>query len=110
MKMTFNEREYELTEKIGKTYYVWNIGKNMGNDEYLPLCELVSKYEINPDTLKAIKLNKEEVQLLRSAAGWGISSLKEAQKALRSKRSGYISNKKREHAKLTIEIFERISE
>ena len=90
-----------------------NIGENMGSDEYIPLAQDLKpgdkeNFEINPNTLKAIKLQPEEVQLLRTAAGVGINNKITAEKALKSKRKGYWSNRKREQAERTIDIFSRI--
>lgn len=113
---TLCERQdvFEIVDKIPTNYFVWNIGENMGTDEYIPICELLHQndvecHNINTNTLKAIKLPSEEVQKLRDAAGWGVRDLKSAKKALKSKRKGYISNNKRAMAALTIEIFERLS-
>lgn len=111
----WNTDIYKIVEKIPFNFYVWNIGENMGSDEYIPLCQdlypgIKDNYSINPDTLRAIKLPKEEVKLLREAAGWGIGNLKQAEKALKSKRRGYTSDRKRAAAELTIEIFRRICE
>lgn len=105
---------FELVDKIPSSFFVWNIGENMGHSEYLPLCEDLHPenkkcYEINTSTLKAIKLPSEEVQLLRAAAHWGVTSKAEAEKALKSKRKGYTSDKKRCHAEQTIDIFNRIT-
>lgn len=87
----------------------------MGSDEYVPLCQYLSPgikddYSINPDTLRAIKLPKEDVELLRESAGWGVNSLETARKALKSRRHSYMAEKKRESARKTIVIFERITE
>lgn len=106
---------YKIVDKIPFGFYIWNIGKNMGSDEYIPLCQdlhlgIKGDYSINPDTLRAIKLPKEEVKILREAAGWGVVSLKEAKKALKSKRHSYTAERKRENARKTIDIFERITE
>lgn len=106
---------YKIVEKIPFGFFVWNIGENMGSDEYVPLCQYLSPgikddYSINPDTLRAIKLPKEEVELLREAAGWGVNSLETARKALKSRRHSYMAEKKRESARKTIVIFERITE
>ena len=86
----------------------------MGHDEYIPVCQDLrpgdkDSFEINARTLKAIKLSKEEVQLLRKAAGYGVNSKETAEKALRSKRKGRMSDIKRVHAEKTIDIFNRIS-
>ena len=110
-----NTHVFKIVEKIPFNFYVWNIGENMGSDEYIPLCQdlypgIKDNYSINPDTLRAIKLPKEEVELLREAAGWGVGNLKEAEKALKSKRHSYIAEKRRESSRKTIDIFKRITE
>lgn len=105
---------FEIVEKITAGFFVWNIGDNMGLDEYIPICEDLhpedkDNYEINTSTLKAIKLSVEEVKVLRKAASVGINSKKTAEKALKSKRRGYWSDKKREQAENTIDIFNKIT-
>ena len=105
---------FEIVEKIPDGFFVWNIGDNMGLDEYIPICEDLhpddkDNYEINPNTVKAIKLSVEEVKALRKAASVGINSKKTAEKALKSKRRGYWSDRKREQAEKTIDIFKRIT-
>ena len=106
---------FKIVGKIPVGFFIWNIGENMGSDEYIPLCQdlypgIKDDYSINPDTLRAIKLPKEEVELLREAAGWGVNSLETARKALKSRRHSYMAEKKRESARKTIVIFERITE
>ncbi|DAB25391.1 TPA: hypothetical protein CPT81_00015 [Candidatus Gastranaerophilales bacterium HUM_20] len=106
---------YKIVKKIPFGFYVWNIGENMGSDEYIPLCQdlypgIKDDHSINFDTLRAIKLPKEEVELLREAAGWGVNSLETARKVLKSRRHSYMAEKKRESARKTIVIFERITE
>ena len=86
----------------------------MKSPEWIPLCEDLhpedkDDYSINPDTLKAIKLPENEVQLLRDAAGFGVNSLATAEKALKSRRRGYMSDRAREQAEKVIDIFRRIS-
>lgn len=105
---------FEIVEKIPAGFFVWNIGENMGTDEYIPICEDLhpedkDNYEINASTLKAIRLSREEVETLREAAHIGIVSKKTAEKALKSKRRGYWSDRKREQAEKTIDIFKRIT-
>ena len=105
---------FEIVEKIPAGFFVWNIGENMGTDEYIPLCEDLhpedkDSYEINPSTLKAIRLRHEDVETLREAAHIGIVSKKTAEKALKSKRRGYWSDRKRAEAEKTIDIFKRIT-
>ena len=106
---------FEIVEKIPIHYFVWNIGENMGTDEYIPICEDLHQedkenFEIDTASLKAIKLPINEVKALREAAHIGIVSKKTAEKALKSKRRGYWSDRKRAAAELTIEIFRRICE
>lgn len=105
---------FEIVEKIPAGFFVWNIGDNMGLDEYIPICEDLhpedkDSYEINPNTLKAIRLRHEDVEALREAAHIGIVSKKTAEKALKSKRRGYWSDRKRKAANATIEIFNKIT-
>ena len=103
---------FEIVEKIPNNHFVWSIGENMGTDEYIPICEDLhpedkDNYEINTSTLKAIKLSIEEVKVLREAAHVGIVSKKTAEKALKSKRKGYWSDRKRAEAEKTIDIFKK---
>lgn len=111
----FGSHKFKIVEKIPSNYFVWNIGENMESDIYIPICQDLhpgdkDDYQINTETLKAIKLTVEEVKALRNAASVGINSIQTAQKALKSKRRGYLSDRKREQAQKTIKIFEKISE
>lgn len=106
---------FEIVEKIPAGFFIWNIGENMGTHEYVPICEDLhpenkDDFEINPLTLKAVKIAPDEWEKLDKAASWGVGNLKQAEKALKSKRRGYTSGRKRDAAKLTIEIFRRICE
>ena len=106
---------FEIVEKIPAGYYVWKIGENMGTHEYIPVCEDLhpgdkDNFEINLTTLKAVKVTPDEWAKLNKAAAWGIGNLAQAEKALKSKRRGYTSDRKRAAAELTIEIFRRICE
>lgn len=110
-----NTRTYEVVDKIPAGFFVWNIGENMGTDEYIPICEDLhpenrNDYSINPETVKAIRLDTKDVKSLRRAAGYGINSKQTAEKALKSKRRGHMTDKKRALATETIDIFNRISE
>ena len=114
IKDTWNTYKFEIVEKIPVNYYIWNIGENMGSDEWIPLAQDLKPedkedYHVNTETLKAIQLNPEEVQILRKAAGVGVNNLKTAEKALKSKRRGYWSDMKRKAAEMTIDIFRKIS-
>lgn len=106
---------FEIVGKIPVGFFVWGIGENMGTHEYIPVCEDLhpenkEDHCINSATLKAVKVAPNEWEKLNKAASWGIGNLKQAEKALKSKRRGYISDKKRAAAELTIDIFRRICE
>lgn len=101
---------FEIVEKIPANFFVWNIGENMGTHEYIPFCEEKNKdsFEINTTTLKAVKVTPDEWKKLNKSASYGVGNLKQAEKALKSKRRGYWSDRKRAAAELTIDIFRRI--
>ena len=106
---------FEIVEKIPAGFFVWNIGDNMGLDEYIPICKDLhpgdkDNFEIDTASLKAIKLPINEVKALRQAASWGVNSKSTAEKALKSKRTGYNADRKKKAATATIEIFQRITE
>ena len=106
---------FEIVEKIPFGFFIWNIGENMGTHEYIPVCEDLhpedkDNYEINTATLKAVKVAPDEWEKLNKAAHCGVGNLKQAEKTLKSKRRGYWSDRKREAANATIEIFRRICE
>lgn len=109
------KKTYEVVNKIPEGFFVWNIGDNMGTDEYIPIAEDLhpedkEDYSINPYTVKAIKLDPKEVLLLRDAANYGVNDYKTAKKAMNRKNpKGFITRRKKELAEKTISIFERIS-
>lgn len=102
---------FEIVEKVPSDYFIWNIGNNMGSDEYIPFCQkrypqYPKSCEINAETLKAIKLPIEEVKILRRAA----EELRRTQKSWEErKRKGKRAEIKRAYAEKTIEIFNRIT-
>ena len=110
-----NIHVFEIVEKIPAGFFIWNIGENMGTHEYIPLCEDLhpenkDDYSINPETLKAVKVSSDEWEKLNKAASVGVGNLKAADKALKNKRRGYWSDRKRAAAELAISIFCRICE
>lgn len=87
----------------------------MGTHEYIPICQDLrpgdkDDYSINQATLKAVKVSPDELEKLNKAAHCGVGNLKQAEKALKSKRRGYWNDRKRAAAELTIDIFRRICE
>lgn len=110
----FNTHTFEVVEKIPAGYFVWNIGDNMEHDDYIPICEKAhpndpESYDIKVTTLKAIHFDPADVKKLREAAHWSVTNLATAEKALKSKRRGYMSDRKRKSAEITIEIFRKIT-
>ena len=109
------ENTYEIIDKIPSNFFVWNIGENIGTHEYIAIAEWLEpgnkdNYSIKPETVKVIPVKPDEWEKLNKAASVGIDSLKTAEKALRSKRRGYWSDRKRKVAEMTIDIFRKISE
>lgn len=108
------ENTYQIVEKIPSNYFVWNIGEHIGTHEYIPIAQWLrpgvkDDYSINPDTLKAVPVSVDEWPKIMKAASGGIHTLKDAEKALRSKRKGPESDRKRKLSEMTIDIFKRIS-
>lgn len=108
------EKTYQIVEKIPSNYFVWNIGENVGTNDYIPIAQWLrpgdkDDFSINPETVKVVPVNRDEWPKIMKAAGYGISSLKDAEKALKSKRRGYWSDMKRKAAEMTIDIFRKIS-
>lgn len=110
MNITIDKYEYEVVDKIPPGYVIWDIGSCMGSDEHIPLCITGyngNPYAIDPNSLKAIRLNPDEVKLLRKAAAISIRCLEDAEK---------ISVSKTEYldqiviAKKVLPIFKRLSE
>lgn len=107
MRIIDEKHTFEVVENIPEGYEVWNIGDNM-MDGYLPLAQ-VEDYQINPNTLKAIKLEFEELKLMREAANFGVVNLKSAKRAINRKSTkSYITKRQKELAEKTITIFERL--
>ena len=110
---------FEIVEKIPPRYKVWNIGKNMRCDKFLPLGEPLSLdprsdlyYYVNIHTLKCIELPKDELEFLRDeAAFYGIDDKASAQTEANVQRRGMTMQDihRRDIARKALEIFERIS-
>lgn len=114
-KMQTELRSWNKRSNFDDTKYAYHIEHHTKKAKQMFLNLLNSDFEkinfdINLDTLKAIRLKPEEVQILRKAAGIGVNNLKTAERALKSKRRGYWSDRKRKAAEMTIDIFRKISE
>lgn len=66
---------FEIVESVPKdNYTLWNIGSNM-TDGYLPIVQVIEgTYNVNTETMKAIKLKK--AQIILSAIGGGQNTIK----------------------------------
>ena len=75
---------FEVVDKIPKGYKVWNIGtKNMGSEEYLPLCVTFDKFTVDISSLKTVKMDAEEIKTLNFASmQYGLHSLEECEKRI----------------------------
>ena len=110
---------FEIVKKVPPRYKVWNIGRHMRSDKFLPLCEPrflgtnSDEYvDINVETLKCIELPKDELELLRDKASfYGINDKASAQTEANVQRRGMTMEDlhRREIARKALEIFKRIS-
>lgn len=105
---------FEIVESIPAGYVVWNIGKNM-TDGWLPLCKVIpGTYNVEVDTLCALRIsNEEELNLLREAAHYGSDNLSNCQKIVDKlsgkELKGYMTKKKYELAVKVLPIFQKIT-
>lgn len=78
----FPEHVFELVDFVPRGYKIWNIGANM-IDGYLPLCMPISagSYSINPDTLKAIRI--DGAQDVLAAIGGGQNTIQAMEKYIK---------------------------
>lgn len=97
---------FEVVEKIPEGFEVWNIG---GLGEYIPICESGNHASANINTLKAIKLNTEEVKILNSAAGEGDKTAKKAKSTLKRVAKTATMRRRQEKARKALPILERIT-
>lgn len=94
---------FEIVDAVPAGFEVWNIPQIDEAGEYLPLFEKMhpedpSSHYVNTETLKAVKMAPGSVARIRHAASCGVRTLKDAERAAKSKRSGRMSNIKREAA------------
>lgn len=102
---------FRICDRVPHGFGVWSIGEHMGTGEYLPFCESISKekpFDINPDTLIAVKLPPEQVEILRTVAVCHGGTVAEMRHALRRKR--FYSICPPELIEQAIEILEQITD
>lgn len=80
--ITHENNTYEIVNSVPSGYEIWNIGK-YAPDGYLPLCMRIApdSYSINPDTLKAIKV--DGAQTILEAVCGGQNTIKEMERYIR---------------------------
>lgn len=99
---------FEVVKKIPSGFEIWNIPE-IGNGEYIPICQAIN-HNVNTETLKAIKLSKEDVLVLSKAASAGIKTIIKAKRTLsRTAKTAYAKENQR-RAEKVIPILERITE
>ena len=112
MKSLCNEgsRTFEVVDKIPNGYIIWNIGDNM-IDGYIPLAKPAGPYEIDPWSLRAIKIeDASDLKLLREGAHHGIVSLDTAIKASKIKDpKSYHTKQKKFLGEMLVAIYKRLS-
>ena len=104
---------FEVVEKMPEGFSVWAIS-GIGNGEYVPICETVRPndkncYDVNTQTLKAIKLSKEEVAILFSSAIAGDGTLKKARTTLKRVAKATTMRRRQERSRKALPILERIT-
>ena len=104
---------FEVVEKIPEGFSIWAIS-GIGNGEYTPICERLYPenkdcYDVNTQTLKAIKLSKEEVEILFQSAMAGDGTLKKARTTLKRVAKTATMQRRQEKARKAFPILERIT-
>lgn len=100
--------DFEIVEKMPQNFEVWNIPE-IGNGEYIPICESSKDYSVDTKTLKAIKLSKEEVLILHKAASEGDKTVKKIKSTLKRVAKTAAMRRRQEKARKALPILERIT-
>ena len=83
--LVVGEFTFELVDYVPRGYVIWYIGKYMP-DGYLPLCKLKkNSLQIEPDTLKAIKI--DGAQTILEAVGWNTETVEQMELYLKRHRN-----------------------
>jgi hypothetical protein len=74
----WNTHEFEIVDNFPADYQVWNIGRqNFPHPGYIPLCKADSHYNVDLDSLKALKVKDEKTALdILKRAGRGTITAK----------------------------------
>ena len=104
-KITNGKNSFTRASKITEGYQVWNI-PSLG-EGIVPLFEPLAEFQVNPETLKYIKVEPMEAQQLAVAASYGIITLGQVKSILNSKRTGPMTMKKKAISEMVLPIFEK---
>lgn len=96
---------FSKTSKISGDYQVWNI-PSLG-EGIVPLFEPLEEFQVNPETLKYIKVEPMEAQQLAVAASYGIRTLSQVKSILNSKRTDPMTMKKKAISEMVLPVFEK---
>ena len=107
--ITNGKHKFEVVDSVPQGYEIWNIGKNM-IDGYLPLCRVIpGTFSIEPETLKAIKI--DGAQKILAAVNGGqdtIESMEWYIKRYRNAKPGTWSHLQVERMKEALPIMRQI--
>lgn len=101
---------FEVVASVPDGFAVWNIPAIDDAGEFIPLFEPLHPndpdcHSVNTATLKAVKMDTDAVARLSKAASRGVRTLRDAQRAAKSKRRGFISDRKRAAATAAMDDF-----
>lgn len=97
---TFKEVKY-----IQGNYRVWNI-PSIG-EGCVPLYVPAGENKVDVTSLRYLQLTKEEAKILHNASSYGMRTLADVRKALRSKRKGPTTERRKRLAEPALPIFEK---
>lgn len=109
VKTRYNEHTFEIVDHVPAGYQIWNIGKNM-TDGYLPLCKVIpNSYDVEINTLKAIKI--DAAQVILAAIGSGQDTIEKMEryiKRYKNARKGTYSRSQVERIKKALPYMKQI--
>ena len=104
---TINDGRHTFKEvkKIPAGYKVWNI-PSIG-EGCVPLYVSLGGFNVDAESLKYIKMSKEEAAILHAAASYGIRTLFDVKRAINSQRKGPTTDRRKRLAIPALSIFEK---
>lgn len=96
---------FKQVKTIPSGYSVWNI-PSIG-EGCVPLYVPASENKVDVTSLRYLQLTEQEATILHNAASYGMRTLADVRKALRSKRKGPVTEKRKRLAQPALPIFEK---